>query len=81
MTGFEPQTSGIRSDRSTNWATTTAHTCKSNWAIEKYAINPIIIPNSKMIELWQKKEVTDTITKVMKLEMEKQSLPKSRERK
>ena len=34
-----------------------------------------------MIELWQKKEVTDTITKVMKLEMEKQSLPKSRERK
>ena len=25
MTGFEPWTSGIRSDRSTNWATTTAH--------------------------------------------------------
>ena len=24
MTGFEPQTSGISSDRSTNWATTTA---------------------------------------------------------
>ena len=24
MTGFEPQTSGIRSDHSTNWATTTA---------------------------------------------------------
>ena len=24
MTGFEPQTSGIESDRSTNWATTTA---------------------------------------------------------
>ena len=24
MTGFEPQTSGIGSDRSTNWATTTA---------------------------------------------------------
>ena len=22
MTGFEPRTSGIRSDRSTNWATT-----------------------------------------------------------
>ena len=26
MTGFEPRTSGIRSDRSTNWATTTAWT-------------------------------------------------------
>ena len=25
MTGFEPGTSGIGSDRSTNWATTTAH--------------------------------------------------------
>ena len=25
MTGFEPWTSGIGSDRSTNWATTTAH--------------------------------------------------------
>ena len=25
ITGFEPWTSGIRSDRSTNWATTTAH--------------------------------------------------------
>ena len=25
MTGFEPRTSGIGSDRSTNWATTTAH--------------------------------------------------------
>ena len=25
MTGFEPQTSGIGSDHSTNWATTTAH--------------------------------------------------------
>ena len=25
MTGFEPQTSDIGSDRSTNWATTTAH--------------------------------------------------------
>ena len=24
MTGFEPQTSGIESDRSTNWATTTS---------------------------------------------------------
>ena len=24
MTGVEPQTSGVRSDRSTNWATTTA---------------------------------------------------------
>ena len=24
MTGFEPRTSGIRSDHSTNWATTTA---------------------------------------------------------
>ena len=24
MTGFEPQTSGIGSDRSTNWATTTS---------------------------------------------------------
>ena len=27
MTGFEPLTSGIGSDHSTNWATTTAHTC------------------------------------------------------
>ena len=25
MTGFKPRTSGIGSDRSTNWATTTAH--------------------------------------------------------
>ena len=25
MTGFKPRTSGIRSDRSTNWATTTVH--------------------------------------------------------
>ena len=25
MTGLEPQTSGIGSDHSTNWATTTAH--------------------------------------------------------
>ena len=25
MTGFEPQTSGVGSDRSTYWATTTAH--------------------------------------------------------
>ena len=25
MTGFEPRTSGIGSDCSTNWATTTAH--------------------------------------------------------
>ena len=34
MTGFEPQTSGAESDRSTNWATTTAlrfyiYTCSS----------------------------------------------------
>ena len=27
MTGFEPRTSGVGSDRSTNWATTTAHCC------------------------------------------------------
>ena len=27
VTGFEPQTSGIGSDRSTNWATTTALSC------------------------------------------------------
>ena len=25
MTGVEPRTSGIESDRSTNWATTTSH--------------------------------------------------------
>ena len=25
MTGFKPQTSGVGSDRSTNWATTTTH--------------------------------------------------------
>ena len=28
MTGFEPRTAGIRSDRSTNWATTTALSSK-----------------------------------------------------
>ena len=27
MTGFEPQTSGIGSDRSINWATTTSQNC------------------------------------------------------
>ena len=31
MTGFEPRTSDIGSDRSTNWATTTAH--KKSWFI------------------------------------------------
>ena len=29
MTGFEPRTSGLGSDRSTNWATTTAHSTES----------------------------------------------------
>ena len=30
MTGFEPRTSGVWSDHSTNWATTTAHNCLTN---------------------------------------------------
>ena len=37
MTGFEPRTSGIGSDRSTNWATTTANylyiDIRVEWAI------------------------------------------------
>ena len=44
MTGFEPQSSGIGSDHSTNWATTTASdrvSYKLNWntgieALRKY---------------------------------------------
>ena len=31
MTGFEPRTSGVGSDRSTNCATTTAHLIKLIW--------------------------------------------------
>ena len=31
MTGFEPRTSGVGSDRFVNWATTTAH-CKWEFA-------------------------------------------------
>ena len=31
MTGFEPQTSGIGSDCSTNWATTTAQNIELFW--------------------------------------------------
>ena len=39
MTGVEPQTSGIESDRSTNWATTTSKTgslcaLRSLWAAQ-----------------------------------------------
>ena len=32
MTGFEPQTSGIDSDCSTNWATTTAQVIEFVWS-------------------------------------------------
>ena len=33
MTGFEPLTSGIRSDHSTNWATTTAYILLSEFLL------------------------------------------------
>ena len=39
MTGFEPQISGIGSDRSTNWATTIAHDHKS--LISKKSTTPL----------------------------------------
>ena len=59
MTGFEPQTSGIGSDRSTNWATTTTliylisviwlmvshYECKHWCLAEKYVTIPNIVPN------------------------------------
>ena len=35
MTGFEPRTSGIGSDRSTNWATTTAQLLALGYAIQR----------------------------------------------
>ena len=38
MTGVKPRTSGIESDRSTNWATTTSHgyrsLCRANGALQ-----------------------------------------------
>ena len=49
MTGFEPRTSGIGSDRSTNWATTTAevscdgknlHLCGDNAAMVCRTLQP-----------------------------------------
>ena len=40
MTGFEPQTSWIRSDCSTNWATTTAQvTIISKWYFTQPSLN------------------------------------------
>ena len=39
MAGCEPWTSGIGSDRSTNWATTTAHQMKFNCKIVSFKAN------------------------------------------
>ena len=38
MTGFEPQTSGIGNNLSTNWATTTAHFClfKDSYSVIRF---------------------------------------------
>ena len=41
MTGFEPQTSGIGSDRSTNWATTTSPILNDN---SRVAMTANIVP-------------------------------------
>ena len=35
MAGFKPQISGVRSNRSTNWATTTAQFCELDKAAKK----------------------------------------------
>ena len=50
MTGFEPRTSGIGSDRSTNWATTTArllpplcHDYSSNRRLNKVYLAVILL--------------------------------------
>ena len=42
MTGFEPRTSGIGSDRSTNWATTTAQQDSKFTAIFDLLLGPLI---------------------------------------
>ena len=54
MTGVEPRTSGIKSDRSTNWATTTSHLCKvinfRATALCKLINWLIVLPNRFSIE-------------------------------
>ena len=41
MTGFEPRTSGIGSDRSTNWATTTA--LKKTFYFGRFSLSTFLI--------------------------------------
>ena len=43
MTGFEPRSSGIRSDRSANFATTTAHWAKRKSKVIGRKVEPIEI--------------------------------------
>ena len=48
MTGFEPQTSDIKSNRSTNWATTTSHSnfILFNWIKFEFFLNCFYFNNS-----------------------------------
>ena len=54
MTGFEPRTSGIGSDRSTNWATTTAQKLLTFFDYHSVAVllQRIQLKISSHLEIW-----------------------------
>ena len=66
MTGFEPRTSGIGSDRSTNWATTTAQ----SFAIFKGKV----YSNLKLKIFWSKKTVSRFKQTIRRLHSHEQHL-------
>ena len=49
MTGVEPPTSGIGSDRSTNWATTTAQVGRKMFQFKMYLWNQLIISGNVVV--------------------------------
>ena len=63
MTGFEPQTSGIGSDLSTNWVTTTAQPCLAMFVHDK--INVIcltgIVNQNDLVKQLRRWPVDDTV--------------------
>ena len=47
MTGFEPRTSGFGSDRSTNWATTTALSFDLFLPLQQFKVNSVLLKNCR----------------------------------
>ena len=57
MTGFEPRTSGIRSDRSTNWATTTA-------PFFPFLVMCLATTTIRLGDFWRSLKVTNFLSKL-----------------